>query len=144
MSTTMIKPYGDLVTGYVKGYNEDIIRHGRDRIGSSSLTSQAPIQEMDTLVLSSWHDTSTGVQSLDSLETLMAPTMEAVEYEAEMSWARDLAGEIARYPGEYVALADARIVGHDADFLVLMAGIEKHSTRDPYIVSVPPTAALVV
>ncbi len=69
---------------------------------------------------------------------------ELVEYAREMAWSRALGAELARYPGQFVALADARIVAHNADFLALMAAVERLGIDRPYIVAVPSTDAVVL
>ncbi len=67
-----------------------------------------------------------------------------MEYAEQVAWSRALADELADYRGEFVALADARIVAHNADFLALMAEVEGLGVERPFIVSVPSTDAVVL
>ena len=69
---------------------------------------------------------------------------EPMEYAEQLAWSRALADELAHYRGEFVALADARIVAHNADFLALMTEVERLGVERPYIVSVPSTDAVVL
>jgi Family of unknown function (DUF5678) len=69
---------------------------------------------------------------------------EPLEHAEQMAWSRALADQIAQYRGEFVALADGRIVGHNADLLALMADVRRLGIQRPYIVSVPSADALVL
>ena len=74
----------------------------------------------------------------------LATARETMEYAEQLAWSHALADELAQYRGEFVALADARIVAHNADFLALMAEVEGLGVERPFIVSVPSTDAVVL
>ena len=80
------------------------------------------------------------LQEQESVEEPDAAS-EPPEYAEQLAWSRALADELAQYRGEFVALADARIVAHNADFLALMAEVERLGIDQPYIVSVPSADA---
>ena len=83
------------------------------------------------------------IQEQKSVGALDAAS-EPMEYAEQLAWSRALADELAHYRGEFVALTDARIVAHNADFLALMAEVERLGTGRPYIVSVPSADAVVL
>ena len=83
------------------------------------------------------------MQEQESLEGLDAAS-EPIEYAEQLAWSRALADELTHYRGEFVALADACIVAHNADFLALMAEVERLGINRPYIVSVPSADAVVL
>jgi len=67
---------------------------------------------------------------------LASPTGPAEE-PPELAWARARADEIARFPGEYVALAAGEIVAHDPSYLLLTRELTRRGIGNVYIVSVP-------
>ena len=83
------------------------------------------------------------IQEQESVEVLDTAS-EPMVYAEQLAWSRALADELAHYRGEFVALGDARIVAHNADFLALMAEVERLGVERPYIVSVPSTDAVVL
>lgn len=58
-------------------------------------------------------------------------------YAEELSWAEANAAVLARYPGEYVALADGEIVAHSRDLDVVMAELRQRQIVRYYLVPVP-------
>lgn len=66
------------------------------------------------------------------------------EYAEEMARARRYRQDVARFPGEFVALSSTGIIAHSSDLLDLMARLEQTHQGRIYIVSVPTTHALAV
>ncbi len=79
-------------------------------------------------------------ESEEGLET----ARETMKYAEQLAWSHALADELAHYRGEFVALADARVVAHNADFPALMAEVEGQGVERPFIVSVPSTDAVIL
>jgi hypothetical protein len=67
-----------------------------------------------------------------------------IEHAKEMTWARKYGDELARFPGEFVALSATGVAAHNTDLLHLMTTLEELNVEGTYIVSVPATSVLAV
>ncbi len=128
-------------------YNESsttALRLGRGGRARRATTLPVRSPAGDDVVLDvRWHgSTATPFGETTAVVDPVAFENEPVEYAEETAWSRALREELARYPGEFVALAEGRIVAHHADFLALMWELERLGVEGPYIVSVPATGAL--
>ncbi|MDP9373152.1 MAG: DUF5678 domain-containing protein [Chloroflexota bacterium] len=100
--------------------------------------------ELDVIIDYGWHSTDLPSMGFEPAGTPVIPEDEPVEYAEELAWLDAHGEELARYAGEWVALAQGRIVAHDPSVGVVMAAAREQGIERPFLIPVPPEGALAV
>jgi Family of unknown function (DUF5678) len=76
--------------------------------------------------------------AVDLVETEDAPS----EHADEMAWLDAHGEELARYAGQWVALARGGVVAHDPSLAAVMEAARERGIERPFLVPLPPEGAL--